>query len=319
MVLISLTNMSAMRRLSFTLEQVRSFVAVAEHEHISKAAATLFLTQGAVTQQVRHFERAVGLQLLERDGRSVRLTDAGRGLAVACRAALRALELLEDTAESMKSLEAGSLHLGASPTCAAIYLPVRLARFAQEHPAVKLSMTVAASSDLNGQVIAGSLDCALIEGEPAQELVSVAIADDELILVVHRDHPLSALDRVTPADLAQHRYLRRGATFSAERHVRNLLGDFYDRADVLTLGHPEYVRAAALAGLGFAALPRLSVEQDLATGVLKALPGYSISRPISVIRRHAHGGPVLEAFWELLVDSADRTSARITAGASGAG
>src|SRR4029077_12915338 len=105
-----------MARPSFSLEQVRSFVAVAEHQHISKAAASLFLTQGAVTQQVHNFEHAVGLQLLERDGRGVRLTDAGRTLAVACRAALRSVQVLEDSAESMKTLEAGPLPVGAGPT-----------------------------------------------------------------------------------------------------------------------------------------------------------------------------------------------------------
>src|SRR5579864_2539519 len=302
-----------MRRLSFTLEQVRSFVAVAEHEHISRAAATLFLTQGAVTQQVRHFERAVGLQLLERDGRSIRLTDAGRALAVACRAALRALEVLEDTAESMKSLQAGSLHLGASPTCAGLYLPGPLARFAQDHPGVKLAVNVGPTSDMNLQVIAGTLDCALIEGKPAEELVAEAIAEDELVLVVHRDHPLASIDSVTPADLAQHRYLRRGTAFAAEGSVRRMLGDAYEQAEVLSLGHPEYVRAAALAGLGFAALPRLAVEPDLAAGVLKELAGYSIRRPITAIRRHARGGPALEAFWELLVSGGPENSARITA------
>src|SRR5579864_2153210 len=112
-----------MRRPAFTLEQLRSFVAVAEHEHVSRAAASLFLTQGAVTQQIRHFERAVGIQLLERDGRRVRLTDAGRTVAAACRAALRSLEVVEDTAQSVKALKTGSLHLGASPTCASYYLP----------------------------------------------------------------------------------------------------------------------------------------------------------------------------------------------------
>ena len=55
---------------------------LAETEHISRAAASLFLTQGAVTQQVRHFEKALGLQLLERDGRRVRLTDAACACAV---------------------------------------------------------------------------------------------------------------------------------------------------------------------------------------------------------------------------------------------
>src|SRR4029077_12699054 len=148
-----------MARPSFSLEQVRSFVAVAEHEHISRAAASLFLTQGAVTQQMRNFERALGLQLLERDARGVRLTAAGRSMAVACRAALRSMQVLEDSAESMKTLQAGSLQVGASPTCASYYLPARLAGFAQRHPGIKLGMTVEPSAEINRQVIAGALDC----------------------------------------------------------------------------------------------------------------------------------------------------------------
>ena len=132
-----------MSRFQFTLEQLRTFVAVAETEHVSKAAASLFLTQGAVTQQLRHFEDALGLQLMERAGRGVRLTDAGKAMATACKAALRAVETVEDTARSMKALESGSLDLGASPTCASFYLPSRLSAFSARYPAVKLALTVA--------------------------------------------------------------------------------------------------------------------------------------------------------------------------------
>ncbi|HEY1454857.1 MAG TPA: LysR family transcriptional regulator [Candidatus Dormibacteraeota bacterium] len=307
-----------MRRPAFSLEQIRSFVAVAEHEHISKAAASLYLTQGAVTQQIRHFERAVGLQLLERDGRSVRLTDAGRTLAVACRAALRAIEVLDDTADSMKSLRAGSLHIGASPTCASYYLPVRLAEFAGLHPGVKLEVEVDASSVLNRDVEAGTLDCALIEGDPAEGLLTDVIARDELLMVVHRDHPLSGLYELTPSDMAGHRYLRRGPSFSAESTVRELLGPAYDGLEVLTLGYPEYVHAAAVAGLGFAALPRLAVEADLRSGVLTVLPLPAVVRPITAIRRPSRGGPIQEAFWDHLVRHVGPgTSARITVGAAG--
>jgi DNA-binding transcriptional LysR family regulator len=289
-----------MARPSFSLEQVRSFVAVAEHEHISRAAASLFLTQGAVTQQVRHFERAVGLQLLERDGRGVRLTDAGKTMAVACRAALRSMQVLEDTAESMKTLQSGSLHLGASPTCATYYMPQRLAAFTRQHPGIKLGMIVEPSAEINRQVMAGALDCGLIEGEPNPDLDAIVLDHDELILVAGRDHPLAALRRMTAADLGAHRYLGRGPTWSAERDVRDMVGEAYDRSDALNLGHPEYVRAAVLAGLGYAALPRLAVEADLKSGALKRLPGQSGRRAIRAIRRHAQGGPALEHFWELL-------------------
>lgn len=287
-----------MRRPVFTLEQIRSFVAVSEHEHISNAAASLFLTQAAVTQQIHHLERALGLQLLEHYGRRIRMTGAGRELAVACRAVLRAVEVLEDTSESMKNLQAGSLHIGASPTCASYYLPDRLAGFVSLHPSIKLDVSVEPTSDINRHVVAGTADCGLIEGEPDPELLSFVLAEDELILVARSDHPLSALQTVTPAQLADHRYLRRGPTWSAEYRVREMLGEAYDGADVLNLGHPEYVRAAAIAGLGYAAMPRLAVEGDLATGVLKALPAPSIFRSISAIRRKTKGGPVLEAFWD---------------------
>ncbi|HXB03315.1 MAG TPA: LysR substrate-binding domain-containing protein [Candidatus Angelobacter sp.] len=290
-----------MARPSFSLEQVRSFVAVADHEHISRAAASLFLTQGAVTQQVRHFERAVGLQLLERDGRGVRLTDAGKTMAAACRATLRSVQVLEDTAESIKTLEAGSLHVGASPTCASYYLPSRLTGFTQQHPGVRLSMIVEPSAEINRQVIAGELDCGMIEGEPNPQLLAVVLAHDELILVAHRDHPLAALRRVTAADLARHRYLGRGPAWSAEQqNVRDMIGEALDRSEALNLGHPEYARAAVLAGLGYAALPRLAVAADLKSGAMKRLPGASSHRAIQAIRRPAPGGPALEHFWTLL-------------------
>ncbi|HSP08237.1 MAG TPA: LysR family transcriptional regulator [Candidatus Dormibacteraeota bacterium] len=297
-----------MRRPVFTLEQLRSFVAVAEHEHISNAAASIFLTQAAVTQQVHHLERVLGLQLLEHYGRRIRLTGAGRELAVGCRAVLRAVEVLEDTSESMKNIQAGSLHLGASPTCASYYLPDRLADFSRLHPGIKLDVSVEPTTDINRHVVAGTVDCGLIEGEADPELLSFVLAEDELILVARHDHPLSSLPTVTPAQLADHRYLRRGPTWSAEYKVREMLGDAYDRAEVLNLGHPEYVRAAVIAGLGFAALPRLAVEGDIAAGILNALPIPSIFRSISAIRRKAKGGPVQEAFWDYMTRGAPGVS-----------
>jgi DNA-binding transcriptional LysR family regulator len=298
------------RKPGFTLEQLRSFMAVAETEHVSKAAASLFLTQGAVTQQLRHFEQALGLRLLERDGRGVRLTDAGRGLAVTCRAALRALEVLEETAQSMKHLDAGSLHLGASPTCASYYLPARLAGFAQRFPAVQLSVIVEPSASINAQVLAGAIDCGVIAGRPQPGLVTAVLAHDELILIVHKDHPLAHLRRVTAAQLMQHRYLGRGPSLSAEKNVREMLGEAYDRSESMNLGHPEYVRAAAIAGLGYAALPLLAVEADLKSGILVRLPGPSSKRAITAVRRPSVGGPTLEEFWLHLTGRTQPAGAR---------
>ena len=307
-----------MRRPAFTLEQVRSFVEVAETEHVSRAAANLFLTQAAVTQQIKHFEKAIGLQLLERDGRRIRLTDAGHSLAEASRGALRAVQVMDDTARAIRELEAGSLHVGASPTCATYYLPPHLAEFTRKHPSVRLEVAVAATSELNRRVLAGSLDCALIEGEPDPALLSSDLSPDELVLVAHRDHPLSHLKRVTASELARHRYVLRGPEFSAERHVRQMLGDSYAKMETMALGHPEYVRAATIAGLGWAALPRRAVVQDIRLGILKTLPLPPIVRTISVVRRHGKGGPAQEAFWTMLTGDVKGPSAKISSDGRGA-
>jgi DNA-binding transcriptional LysR family regulator len=285
------------RKPGFTIEQLRSFVAVAETEHVSKAAASLFLTQGAVTQQLRHFEVALGLHLLERDGRGVRLTHAGRSLAVTSRAALRALEVLEESAQSMKDLESGSLHLGASPSCASYYLPSRLAGFAQRFPAIQLSLIVEPSVSINAQVVAGAIDCGVIAGRPEPGLVAAVLAHDELVLVVQKDHPLARLRRVTAAQLTHYRYLGHGPSRSAGHNVREMVGEAFDRSESMNLGHPEYVRAAAIAGLGYAVLPLLAVEAELKSGILVRLPGPTSKRAITAIRRPSVGGPTLEAFW----------------------
>jgi DNA-binding transcriptional LysR family regulator len=300
------------RRPPFTIEQLRSFVAVAQNEHVSRAAASLYLTQAAVTQQIRHLERGLGLQLLERDGRRVRLTDAGRALAETCRAALRAVEVVDDSALAIRELKAGSLHVGASPTCATYYVPAHLAEFSRRNPAIRLTVAVEPSADLNRAVIAGALDCAVIEGTADPSLLTFELTRDEVVLVAHCDHPLSQLTRITSKDLVPHRYLGRGAQWSTERTVREMLGDVYDQVDSLNLGHPEYVRAAAVAGLGFAALSKRAVAADVAAGILKRLPVSPVVRPITAIRRHGRGGPAQEAFWDLLIGSDKPASSKIS-------
>jgi DNA-binding transcriptional LysR family regulator len=285
---------------AFTIEQLRSFLAVAELEHVSRAAASLHLTQGAVTQQIHHFERALGLRLFERTGRGITLTDAGRALAITARAAQRGFEVVEDAARAIKMLEAGSLHLGASPTCATVYLPQRLAPFAQRFPRVSLDIVVEPSMEISAKVRAGALDCGLIEGASHADVVELVIARDVLVLVCTPEHPLAKLRRVTPVQLEEHRYIGRGPAWGAEANVREMIGPSYDRLEVLSLGHPEYVRAAARAGLGWAALPLLAVQDDFATGALKRLPGISAERLIRAIRRAAPGGPTLEEFWRHL-------------------
>ena len=290
-----------MARLGFTVEQVRSFVAVADSGSITAAARSLFLSQAAVTQQVRNLERALDLVLLERSGGRVHLTSAGRAVAGSCRAALSALVSVEETAAGARALATGTLEVGATPAAAAIYLPPLLAPFTARYPGLEVVVTTVNLRTAVERVHEASLECAVVEGPPERhDLRELVLAEDELIVVAASGHPLAARARIGPEELAKHRYLAREPGAAIELYAAEMLGEAHAGSRRMQLGQMDAVHAAARSGLGYAVLPRPVVERDLADGDLVELPIPSVRRAITAIRRRARGSPALEAFWAAL-------------------
>lgn len=296
-----------MRKVRFSIEQVRTFVAVAETQHISQAAMALYLTQGAVTQQLRHFERALGVQLVERSGRGIRLTEAGRSVAAACSSAARSLESIEETASQYTSVTIGTLELGASPTATSHYLPAILTAFTARFPQVEIRVATSNSPTIADQVAKGVLDCGLIES-PAEQpnLIEARIEEDEFLAVVRREHPLAALKRLRPGDLERHRYIAREPGSAHESVAAEILGEAHGRSRRLQVSSLDAVRACVLEGLGYAVLPRIAVAKELEDGTLTPLPLPNRSRWIRGIRRETLRSPALEEFWKVLTEKRTR-------------
>ncbi|MHB8508296.1 MAG: LysR family transcriptional regulator [Candidatus Dormibacteria bacterium] len=287
-------------RAPFSLEQVRTFLAVAELEHVTRAAARIHLSQGAVTEQVQLLERVLGVALFERVGRGVALTDAGRRLVVDAGALLRAAESFEETARSLAGAEIGSVVVGSSQTAAAHYLPSRLRRFQDAHPGVELRVVTGNTADICARVALGAIDLGLVEGAVPVGLRAVAVASDELVVVAAPDHALHARKRLRVADLVAHLYLAREAGSGTESAARKLLGDPYSQLRRIELGQLDAIRSAAIAGVGFAVLPRIAVKNEIAAGLLAPLPIGGVAREILAVRRSTPGGAALEAFWNFL-------------------
>src|SRR5579859_272954 len=215
-----------MARLSFTLEQLGSLVAVAEHGSITAAAESLNLSQSAVTQQLRLLEKALGVGLVERIGRGVRVTGAGRILAASASAALQASRHVEEEARAAKSATLGTLHIGASHTAASYYLPRRLAAFIERHPLVEVNVEVGYTPQICRKVAIGALDCGLVEGSHEQSgLVDAVIAEDEVVALARSSHPLAGATLLDRDELARHRYLARDEASGTESVARQILGE----------------------------------------------------------------------------------------------
>lgn len=254
-----------------TLEQLRIFVAVAEREHIRRAAEALHLTQSAVSAAIRAVEERHGVALFHRVGRRIELTEAGRlfrGEAAAVLARVRAAErLLED----LGTLVRGTLPLAASQTVSNYWLPSRLVRFRAEHPGIATALHVGNTAEVAGRVLDGSADLGIVEGEvDAPALVGRTVAHDRMVIVVAPGHPWA---RVPPADaaaLAGADWVLRepgsGTRSAFEAALRRHGVEIPAGRVVLELPSNEAVRAAVAAGGGATAISEHVVEALVASG-----------------------------------------------------
>ena len=293
-------------RPTFTLEQIRTFLTVASREHITQAAKALGLSQPAVTQQVQLLERALGVPLLERIGRGVRLSEAGEEVAAACLLIMQSLDNLEATARSIRGLEVGSLAVGASQVAASYYLSSTLAAFSGAFPEVAVDIKIGASRDICDQVSAGVFDFGLVEGTlPRTMLICATVASDEVVLSVHPAHPLAGQEHVSAEGLDGSSYLlwERGALNVTI--PSRLLGPMYHTIPQIRLASIEAARQMLLAEPRFiAAMPRIAIADDLSSSALSVVRRRPVRRSICAVRRAGRSsGSAARAFWSALTES----------------
>ncbi|HYZ23203.1 MAG TPA: LysR family transcriptional regulator, partial [Rhodopila sp.] len=168
-----------------TLDQLRVFVAVAERQHVTQAAAALHLAQSAVSAAIAALEARHGTKLFHRVGRGIELTEAGSLFLAEARAVLARAEAAELILSELGGLKRGTLAVYASQTIAGYWLPRHLVAFRQLHPGISMRLTIGNTAQVATAVRQGSADIGFLEGvidEPA--LVAERIARDQVLVVV---------------------------------------------------------------------------------------------------------------------------------------
>lgn len=190
------------------LERLRTLDAVARYGSVGGAADGLHVTASAVSQQLAKLERETGQQLLAKQGRGVRLTDAGRLLAAHAARILTQLEFARADLEAQRGQAIGELLLGAFPTAARGVLPAALARLRTEHPRLTVSLEEMRPEEAVRRVERGDLDLAVVldwDNRPTTlpaGLSKAALLDDPVDVAVPDGHPLAGCDDVVLEDFA---------------------------------------------------------------------------------------------------------------------
>ncbi|PKO34872.1 MAG: LysR family transcriptional regulator [Betaproteobacteria bacterium HGW-Betaproteobacteria-7] len=256
--------------------RLQIFHAVAKHLSFTRAADAMFMTQPAVTFQIKQLEEQYGTRLFERRHGSISLTPAGELVLSYAERILALSDEMDTRLAEMTGEMRGPLLVGASTTIAEFMLPRVLGEFNALYPQVRARLTVANSESIEGRVAEHTLDVGLIEA-PAKlsGLRSVSCCADVLVVICAPDYPLATMEAVTPAVLADYEFISRepgsGTREITDAYFRAHKIDPQQLKTQMELGSPEALKGVVATGLGFAIVSRAVVDKELRLGQLVAI------------------------------------------------
>jgi len=256
----------------FTLRQLQVFEKVANHLNYSRAAEELYLSQPAVSMQIKQLEGHIGLPLFEQMGKKIFLTEAGRELHHYARSIAQQLTEMEAVFDEMKGLGHGKLTISVVNT-ANYFTPQLLARFCQRYPEINVILQVANRDAVLKQLADNSTDLAIL-GQPPDglDISAESFLDNPLVVIAAPSHRLAKLKHVKFARLAEETFLSREQGSGTRSAMERVFEKYNIQPHIsMKMETNEAIKQAVQAGMGLGILSLHSIELELETGRLAML------------------------------------------------
>ena len=299
-----------------TLRQLQVFEVVALHLSHSRAADELYLSQPAISMQLKQLEQSVGLPLFEQVGKKIHLTDAGREMLHYSRSISQQLQEMAAVFDEMKGLERGHLDISVVST-ANYFMPQLLAKFCQQHPKIQISLHVANRDAVLQHLTENRTDLAIM-GQPPEgaDMLAQSFMKNLLVVIAPPLHPLCKLKRVKIKQLEQESFLLR----EQGSGTRNAMERFFAGHNIrfragMEMGTNEAIKQAVQAGMGLGIISLHNVELELETGRLAVLnvEYFPIVRHWYITHRKTKRlSTAAQAFKQFLLEEAERLAAPTT-------
>ena len=299
----------------YTLRQLEVFLSVARFQSVSRAAEALAMSQSAVSGALGDLERQFDVQLFDRLGKRLSLSELGHAVRGQAEAALEQARDLERAFEQRQHV--GRLRVGATLTIGNYVAVPLIARFMREHPGAVVTLEIGNTEAIARQMANFELDVGLIEGEIDHPDLEITVwRDDELCVFCAPGHPFAGKRRLTDADLRGAEWIVRehgsGTRQAFDRAMHGLLPELHI---ALALQHTEAIKVAVEAGLGVGCLSRIALEEGFRAGSLRPcrVPHRDFSRKFFfLLHRHKSHSAGVKSWLELCrrEDAASRPRGR---------
>ncbi|MEJ9282302.1 LysR family transcriptional regulator [Ureibacillus thermosphaericus] len=191
------------------IRQIEYFTEVAKHLSFTKAASTLHVSQPSISKAIQNLEAELGVPLFYRSSKQLELTDAGKAVLANAQHVLAAFKNLRSELTDLMELKKGEIRIGIPPIVGVEFFSKLISLYKEKYPYIEIKLTEVGTKKIRQGVEEGELDIGLICNlcAPNDQLESISILKDPLMLIVHRDHPLAALPSVEMSRLEKEDFI----------------------------------------------------------------------------------------------------------------
>ena len=258
--------------MSFTLHQLDVFAEVAKHKSMTKAAEKLFMSQPAVSIQVKKLQDHFGVALFEMIGKELYLTEAGEEMYEAQKNIRKEVSSLEMALSEIKGMLKGTLNIAVVST-AKYFMPYILGAYLQKYEKIKISLKVTDRNEVKDLLRQNECDLAVFSEQPEElDLESIEFLRNPLLMASAPEHPLAKEKNLSFKNLSEYPFVIREPG-SGTRMVMQRLMDKHDIEPdiVMELGTNEAVKQAIMAGIGISLISKYSITLEEKVGKISIL------------------------------------------------
>ncbi len=290
----------------YTLKQLQTFLEVARQKSVSKAAERLFVTQPAVSMQIRQLEDAFGLALIEPVGRNIGLTHAGEEFLVHAIAAMGQLKDMEAQMASYVGLKKGRIDLAVVST-AKYFIPMLLVRFTKMFKDIDIQLKIDNRENILGLLARNEADLVVMGRAPANfDCEAIPFATNPLSIVAAPDHTLVRRKNLPFSTLAGYKFVVREEGSGTRAAMERIFAEHDTPLNVeMEMPSNETIKQAVMAGMGLSFLSLRTVRHELATGHIALVDIAGLPQVGHWYVTHARTkklSPAARAFKEFLIE-----------------